>query len=104
MTDIAGAEEPAGSDKAALDPVTPLVPIAPGAAGVAVPAILAAPDPLDDPALDAEPLTAIDDIDEAHGRRDGAWGDHGDGHVDERAGLMDQVRGALRGLFGPRDR
>ena len=44
MTDIAGTEEPVGSDEAALAPVMP-VPIAPAGSGVAVPAVVVGADP-----------------------------------------------------------
>jgi len=61
MTDFAGTEEPAGTDKDALREPTPVVPIAPGAAGVPAAAVLVGADPLDAPDLEAEPDTGIDD-------------------------------------------
>jgi hypothetical protein len=116
MTDIAGTGEPAGTDRASLDPVVPVVPIGPGASGVAAPAVVAGADPLGEMPLDAEPLADTaephshdhdhhDDGGHHHGH-DHHHGHHGDGHSHEpeHRGMLDGITDAVRGLFGRVDK
>jgi hypothetical protein len=61
MTDITGTDEPTHTDEKALEEPLAVIPIGAGPTGSAAPAVLAGIEPLDDPSLDVEPETDIDD-------------------------------------------
>jgi len=106
VTDITGSEEPAGTDRAALDgpSITP-VPIAPGAGGIAVPAAV-----IVDSASDRAPTGHDHDPDHpagGHSHEHEAGDDsHSHGHADDgrKPGVIDGLVDSVRGLFNRSDK